>query len=141
MLPEFSFLRDLLRNLILGKKKLSSFFPGQEFPYFKNWFGTIEGLPVYFHLSFFNIWGQNPYGFRIIWSSFFWQFFSTDQKVSSNWLEISYKVLERTSAGKICINYRRPSENFFNFSRKDVGRKKKLLQAFFFISGGYRQNK
>ena len=93
---EFSFLRDLLRNLILGKKKLRSFFPGQEFTYFKNWFGTIEGLSVYFHLSFLNIWGQNPYGFRIIWSSFFDTFFRRIKK----FLQIGWKSRINFSEGR-----------------------------------------
>ena len=58
----------------------------------------------------------------------FWHFFSTDQKVSSNWLEISYKVLSRTSAEKIWNTYLCPPEkNYFTFLGRTSAGKNTLL--------------
>ena len=65
---KFSFLRDLPRNLILGKIKLCSFFPAQQLIYIKNYLYMIEDLSIGFNLKKLNNWGQNSYGRRTIWS-------------------------------------------------------------------------
>ena len=65
---KFPILRDLLRNLILAKIKLRSYFPAQQLIYIKNYFDTIEDLLIGFHLEKLNNWGQNSYGRTTIWS-------------------------------------------------------------------------
>ena len=52
--------------LILEQEKKVQFFPEQGESLLRKCFSTIEALPIYFHLSFYNIWGQNPYGCRTI---------------------------------------------------------------------------
>ena len=59
-----SLCRDLLRNLILGKINLCSFFPAQELTYIKNWLSTLEGLSAGDHLPKWHILCQIPWGFR-----------------------------------------------------------------------------
>ena len=57
-------LRDLLRNWLLVKIKLCSFFSGRNLTYIKNCFHRIEALPKGFHFLIFDNCGQNPYRFR-----------------------------------------------------------------------------
>ena len=121
---DLSILRDLLRNWFLSKIKLCSFFPGQEFTYIKNCFHRIEALPKGFHLPIFDNWGQNPYGFRTIWSSFSDDFFDGSFKSAEKSREcFTWRLYEnfctdflrRTSAGIIWILCRRPSRKIVFF--------------------------
>ena len=77
---EFSFLRDLLRILNLGKIKLVVFFPGRGVTYIKNALVRFQQLVIGFHLPKSNIWGQNPYGrkndLNVDFLKIYWRFSS-----------------------------------------------------------------
>ena len=121
---KFSILRDLLRNLIFGKKNFVVFFRARSLPNSKIDLVQLKAYLYTFIWAFSIFWVKTLMGLELF-EAHFWHFFSTDQKVSSNWLEISYKVLSRTSAGKNMNNL--PTsfrEKLFYFSRKDVSRKK-----------------
>ena len=86
------------------------------------WLNTIEGLPIGFHLNFWQFWRQNSYGCRTILRSFSDAFFDRSQSLSKS-AEKSWMLHMKTSIWVFLLRY----------SRKDVGRIFLLIIKFFQI--------
>ena len=54
------------KELVFKQNRTLKFFAASRGCRYKNCFSTIDGLPMSFHMTKSNIWGQNSYGFRAL---------------------------------------------------------------------------